>query len=136
MAWAADIGQSMAITFTPWGASGTLIGVTPPVFTRDMLDVTDHGSAHRWRTFMDGLIDAGECVFEVLFDPAFDVVTAMASAAAVITIAWPLMGLSTAGDWQCSAYISEVAVDAPIDDAVKASITAKLSGLVTFAAPA
>ena len=136
MAWGPDIGQGMAITFTPWNGSGTLIGVTPPVMSRDMLDITDHGAAHRWRTFLDGLIDAGELVLEVLFDPGLDPVTLMESAAATITIAFPLMGYATSvADWQCSAMISEISVEAPIDDAVKASITCKLSGKPTFTAP-
>ena len=139
MAWATDIGQGMIVTFSPvtgGSVDGTLIGVTPPVMSRDMLDITDHGAAHRWRTFLDGLIDAGELVLEVLFDPGQDPQVLLDSAESSLVMTFPPMGYTVASAaWTCNASVSELSVEAPIDDAVKASITCKLTGKPTFTTP-
>lgn len=48
---------------------GEVINITPPSSTVDQIDVTHMESPGRRREFIDGLIDPGECSFEMNYVP-------------------------------------------------------------------
>lgn len=105
-----------------------------PGDTRDTVDVTSHSSTGGYREFITGLRDGGEvsCDINWLFDdPAqlaletakasddagnFQMYFPMATANNLLSFA----GLVTGLEW-----------DGPIDDAVKRSLTVKITGPIT-----
>jgi len=50
-------------------ALAEVFNITPPTFTADQIDVTHMTSPDRRREFIPGLIDPGECSFEMNFVP-------------------------------------------------------------------
>ena len=59
--------QDASLVFT---ALAEVYNVTPPSSTVDQVDVTHMQSPSRMREFVDGLIDPGECSFEMNYVPS------------------------------------------------------------------
>lgn len=125
------------------GTSYTTIGqiqsITGPGLTRETVDVTTHDNANMWRSFIKGLKDGGELSFDILYDPVLG------------THNYSLGLLSDFGDdstipnfrltfpdaantqWTFPGIVTNFEASEPIDDALKASITIKVSGTPTLA---
>jgi len=133
----------MAITAsgTTFTYNGQLIGdvvsITAPAVSVATIDTTNLSSIHK--TFMAGTIDSGEVSLEIMIDPGSvaadefenewsDVATAAPTAKDCI-ITFP--GAATATTYTFTAILTAFDMSAAIDDKLTASITLKISGVVT-----
>jgi predicted secreted protein len=117
--------------------------ISGPTLSRDTIDVTSHSSTGGYREFINGLKDGGEVSFDLLYDP--DDVTHNTNTTT------PNMGLlalydsgatweftitftdDTSTVWTFDAVVTSFEITAGIDDALKASVTLKVSGAPTLA---
>lgn len=108
--------------------------------TRDSIEVTAHDSPDGYREFIPGLKDAGEITTSLFFDPAnatHDETTGfLEDLATQGTPGNYELHLATSPAWKFSfcAFVTSFSLASPIDDALKADVTWKLSGKPTFAA--
>lgn len=65
-----QIGSTSVIATATYTTVANVRSITPPNPTTDMIDVSTHDDADRYRTFVAGRIDAGEVTIEGLLDPA------------------------------------------------------------------
>ncbi len=105
--------------------------VTPPAMSRDAPEVTHEQSPNGWREFIGGLKDGGEISLEMNFIPN-------GSGAAAMMAEWSLLNGSAAKNrriqfpdgsyFSCAAILTAFEPDGPIDEAMTASATFKVSG--------
>lgn len=114
---------------------GEVFNITPPSATVDQVDVTHMLSPLRTREFIDGLIDAGECSFEMNYIPGSESdVLLLAILATPIgqsrrrscRIIYP-NGVSDA----FSANLQSYEPTLPTDDKMTATVTWRVTGVVT-----
>lgn len=118
----------------------TIAGVTNisgPGIALDPVEVTNHSSTGGWREFVGGLKDGGEITLDLNFDPAaatHDVDTGLLDDLDDRTVrnfqlVFPDTGAST---WSFSALVTNFEPAAPIDGALTASVSLKLTGQPTL----
>ena len=105
----------------------------------DMVDVTSRDSAG-WKEFIGGLIDGGEVTFDILYDP--DDSTHSATSPGVVGLltgktvkGWKLT-LSDATPttvWSFNALVKTFKPKAAMKDALRASITLKVTASISVA---
>lgn len=105
---------------------------TPPSSNVDIIDVTHYGSPDRTREFIVGLIDPGECQFDLNFIPgsATDVFLEEINASGEVVrvrITWP-----NSWQWVFDGIATNYTPSAPIDDKMTASFTMKVTGSKTI----
>jgi hypothetical protein len=117
---------------------GGLLDVEGPSLERKVIDTTNHGSPNGWMQYLPGLKDGGEVTFSVLFDPddtshtSAGLVNNLATATAVVS--WSLtFSDPTPAVWSFSGFVSKFTPKAPVDGALTADVTIKVSGQPTFA---
>jgi predicted secreted protein len=115
-----------------------VLSITPPVPTRDTIDVTNHDSSGDYREFITSLIDAGEASVMVNHNPgSTDDLAIQAAFAAGNLIAFaidlnrPGGGTQRRTSGTCIVSGYEPA-DVVIDDKMTATLTLKVSGPLTF----
>jgi predicted secreted protein len=109
--------------------------ITPPSLTVDQVDVTHMQSPGRIREFISGLIDPGETSFEMNFIPGsetdqilFDwmntpVTESRRRSCQII--------FSNGMSWTFNGEITGYEPEAPVDDKMTATVTIKVTGLIT-----
>ena len=108
-----------------------------PGLTLDPIDTTTHDNSSAWRTFVGGLLDAGEISLEI------DYVPTAASHGNTSGLVNSLSGRSTASysmkfpdsattTWTFTALVTSFEPQAPVDDKLTASVTMKLTGAPTL----
>lgn len=117
-----------------------IISVGPPSQTVETIDVTSHGSAGGVREFVPGLIDAGELSIKINYIPGSpgDVILAAALSARTAR-PWKINLPAATGtrDFTGNGVVTSYEKDeVGIDDKMTATLTMKVSGLVTEAAGA
>jgi hypothetical protein len=109
--------------------------VTPPSSTVDQVDVTHMQSPNRYREFVDGLIDPGECSFEMNYVPGSpsDILLLAILATPVgqsrtrgIKITYPNGKIDT-----FSGNLATYEPTLPTDDKMTATVTFRVTGPVT-----
>lgn len=126
----ADIGHGATLTFSTLTAN--IFSISGPGLAADAVETTHMGTTNGWRTFMQGLCDAGEVSFEANFDPDEDDPINLTTSA-TLTVTWPIpSGLSSGATWAATAFCTGYEPSAPVDDRMTVSLTFKLSGEVTF----
>jgi predicted secreted protein len=124
-----------------WTTVAEVTNITPPSYARDAQDATHTESTDGFREFIAGLSDAGEmsCELNLVPDSAtmdlvletFDVRTLQQ--VRVLFADGTQTGPSpTCSRFTCSAIITGFAMEAPLDDKMAATLTAKISGKPTF----
>lgn len=118
-------------------AEVTSVGL--PSTSKDAVDTTHTESPDRARTYIGGLIDAGEIPLEVRFLPTDS--TQSASAGLLYKL-WNThtpsnfqINIDPDGvdvDWTISAIVTNFDGSAPMDDLINASFTLKVSGKPTY----
>lgn len=101
--------------------------ITPPSVAADVVDATHMQSPNRTREFIDGLIDPGECSFEMNFIPG--------SAADDAIQAWKLAGgrktcrivFPNDVTWTFSGILQGYEPAVPTDDKMTATVTIKVT---------
>ena len=131
----------MALTTTPTSGFGSTISgaTTSPVanvrsitiagITRNMLDITVHGTASGWMAFaVSGLQDAGEFTLELLYEETTytKFVTAISGPIEV----WTLTMAVAAGGAKmvASGAVTNLTLAVPHDDVITYDVTIKLTG--------
>lgn len=112
------------------GAIGNIRSITLPNIERASFDTSSMSSTDDFRTFLPGMVDAGEATFEVTFDKTDTTTlhTAIEAAAEVWTIT-----LSDTSTWACSGFVTAImGGTANIDDTVTGSVTIKFTGKPTY----
>lgn len=112
---------------------GEVFNITPPSATVDQIDVTHMQSPDRRREFISGLIDGGECSFEMNYIPgstADDTLNSILDAAPgarrrTCRIIYPNNIVHTF-DAELTGYEPSV----PTDDKMTATVTFKVTGAV------
>jgi predicted secreted protein len=124
-----------------WVSVAEVTNITPPALARDTVDVTHTESEEKWREFIPGLRDGGEASIEMNFIPAgpgTDLILASFNSdeAKTCRIIFPDgdadVSPITATVWTFSGIITGFAPEAPVDGAMTATVTVKLSGKPTF----
>ena len=118
---------------------GEVVSISAPSVSVATIDTTTLASIHR--TFIGGTIDSGEVSLEVMIDPMSadaqkfeDLWDATATAAPVekeCIIAFPTA--ATAVSYTFNAIMTGYDLSLPVDGAITASITLKISGVITIA---
>lgn len=113
---------------------GEVFNITPPSATADQIDVTHMQSPDRRREFISGLIDGGECSFEMNYIPGSD---ADESLNAILDAdpderrrTWRIIypnSIVHTFDAELTGYEPSV----PTDDKMTATVTLKVTGVVT-----
>jgi predicted secreted protein len=120
-------------------AVANITSITPPVQTRDTIDVTTHDSAGDYREFISSLIDAGEATFVINYDPGSAGETLIRARFAdgllnsfAIDLNKP--GSATKRRTSGTGIVTSFApADVVIDDKMTATVTVKVSGPLVFA---
>lgn len=108
--------------------------ITPPSDTIDVIDATHMQSPNKTREFVEGLIDPGECSFDINFVPGGDADTAIQALKGTgvhnfrITFA---PGDTGAVTWDFAGILTGYEPDVPVDDKMTASVTVKVTSSYT-----
>lgn len=106
--------------------------VTPPQYSRETVDVTDKDSVGGYREYIGNLIDGGEVSCEILYDPD-DHNTLLADFEDDQPINWQVeFPTSPVKKQSFAALLTGFAPAAPMDAALTATITLKVSGKPTW----
>lgn len=122
-------------TFTTIAAVRDIAG---PDIQADQVDFTSRDS-NWWKEFVAGLVDGGECTFDILYDP--DTATHGVSGVGIVALAlarttknWKLtLSDGTPTVWSFAGFIKAFKQKAPYKDALAATVTIKVSGAVAVA---
>lgn len=104
-----------------------------PGISVETVDVTSHDSPDNFAEFLAGEASAGDVTFDLFFDPSLDGhsrLIAMCAARALATCS--LILPSGAEQFNFTALVTNVGVTAAVKDALKASVTLKISGKATY----
>jgi predicted secreted protein len=110
-----------------------LTNISGPGMTADVIDVSSHGSANKYREFVQGLRDGGEIEVEGNFNMASagHIITAFeATTLQACVITFPTTPATT---WTFSGIVTGFSTEAPHDDKITYSATIKVSGKPTLA---
>ena len=118
---------------------GEVVSISTPSVSVATIDTTTLASIHR--TFIGGTIDSGEVSLEVMIDPMgtdaqkfedlWDATATVAPVEKTCIIAFPTA--ATAVSYTFAAIMTGYDLSLPVDGAITASITLKISGVITIA---
>lgn len=116
---------------------GQIIDITGPSIERNPIDVSTRDSTGYWREFIKGFKDLGELTFNVVFDG--DLQTHGTATGGLLSDfvnngsipAWQM--LFPMGTISFRGFLTGAEIAEPLDDALTADITTKLTGAPTFA---
>lgn len=110
--------------------------ISGPGLSLDTEDVTSHDSTSGWEEVVGTILRSGEVTLEIVYDPAaathkyasggllYDLVSRTAT---TFSIVFP--GAAT---WSFSALVTGFEPSAPVEGALTASVTLKVTGVVTL----
>ena len=111
--------------------------ISGPGISLDTVDVTEH-DGDGWEEVVPTILRSGEVTLEIAYDPAaathknasggllFDLAQRAKSA---YTLTFPT---TPAASWTFNAYVTGFEPSAPVDGALTASVTLKITGVVTL----
>ncbi|HEU4986864.1 MAG TPA: phage tail tube protein [Rhizobiaceae bacterium] len=108
--------------------------ITPPSDSIDVIDATHMQSPNKTREFIEGLIDPGECSFDINFVPGGAADTAIQALKGTgvhnfrITFAPGDAGSVT---WDFAGILTGYEPDVPVDDKMTATVTIKVTSSYT-----
>lgn len=113
--------------------------LTGPSSVMSPIDVTNHQSTSGWREFVAGLLDGGQVTMELNYLPA-NATHKATSASGFLDrfenkniINFQLVFSDAASTtWTFTGYFDGMTPTAPIDGALTASVSVKITGVVTF----
>jgi len=111
-------------------AVGQIISISGPNMTRDSIEITNMGSTNKWREFIPGMLDAGECTADVVYDGtavATFLAAQLTQTAQTITVTFP-----DTGTWAASGFLTSLGHSIPYDDKVSQSVGMKFTGAATI----
>lgn len=125
------------------GVAGTVIAqvssISGPGLTLETEDVTSHDSAGGWEEAVATILRSGEVTLDIVYDPNLathrnatggllaDLISRTPQTWAITFPVTPV------AHWVFSAFVTGFEPDAPVDGALTASVTMKLTGAPTLA---
>jgi predicted secreted protein len=119
---------------------GQITNISGPGISTDAIDVTTHQSTSATREFLAGLVDGGEVTFEMVYDAEAGAAGGAASGLNIVETkaqdrslnTWEVVA-NTSTDYyrRFSAIVTAFSMDNPVDGAITASATLKISGPIT-----
>ena len=110
--------------------------ISGPTLTNDIIDITNMDSVGGVREFKAGLTDPGDLTFDINFQPTEgthdDVTGTLSLLISKVTRNFRLVFPDGSRTWQFGGIIVGHPVSFPIDDAITASVTLKITGLPDF----
>jgi predicted secreted protein len=108
--------------------------ITGPGLSADTVDVTAHDSPSGFREFIATLVDTGEVTLELVFDPdhATHIALRTDMVAKILRNFQLIFPDTTNTQWDFAAFVTGLEPSAPVDGALTASATLKLSGVPTL----
>jgi len=110
-------------------AIGQILSISGPNQTRDAIDISNMGSTSKWKEYIPGMLDAGECTLDVVYDGtsvASSLSSLLTATANTITITFP-----DSGTWAASGFITSLGHSIPYEDKVTQSVGIKFTGAST-----
>jgi predicted secreted protein len=118
-------GSTLAIGGT---AVGQIMNINGPNESRDSIDISNMGSSAKWREFLPGMLDAGECTIDMVYDGSTNaqlVAVQATQTAQTITVTFPD---ATNATWTASGFITSLGHTIPYDDKITQSVGFKFTG--------
>lgn len=107
-----------------------LTNISGPNFSADDIDVTTHNSSDYFREFVKGLTDAGEISVEGNMNYTdYNEIYAAATTLSLQSLTINLPTSPSVTQWIANGYIKGFETEAPHDDKIGFSATAKVTGL-------
>ncbi|MES2706077.1 MAG: phage tail tube protein [Verrucomicrobiota bacterium] len=111
--------------------------ITGPEISVETIDVTTHDSPDGFNEFLPGMADGGELSFDLLFDPGeggHDRILDLVKRRIPLDFTITLPGDS--GNFAFAGLFTKAGQTFPVKDALKASVSIKVSGSPVFTPPA
>lgn len=124
--------SDMAATTPVFTPLANCTGITPPAIKRDTIEVTSHTSPEGWKEYLGGLKDGGEVKLDVNYDPRVHDDLVAEDLASGDPRDYKVVFPGTLGEWAFTAVLTGFEPDAPVDDALTASLTYQVSGKPTL----
>ena len=113
--------------------------ISGPSMTQDAVEVTARDTS-KWRAFTPGLRDGGEVTFDLIYDPDLASHSATNTTTGLVnflltgtTKTFRLVMAQSGGDYFAfSGIVTAFTPESPLEDAMTASCTIKITGTVTF----
>lgn len=120
---------------TPTEAFTPIVGcdsISGPEATKDTIETTSHSATGGFRTYIGGLRDSGEVTCDVFWiaDPSQVALQAAYEADATVNFR-VILPDATLTTYQFAGFVTNLSWDLPVDDAIKRSLTIKISGPIT-----
>jgi hypothetical protein len=128
---------------TSYTALGQVTDITGPNVSRGDVDVTDHDNAVSqggagWREFVQGVPDAGDLTFGLIWDPinldphnqteGTGILSDFESTGALASWKVELHTISGTLEWEFDGYLNGASFETPVEGTHTAEITVKISG--------
>jgi predicted secreted protein len=119
-------------------AFANVTNISGPGLSLDTEDVTSHDSTGAWEELVATILRSGEVTIDIVYDPANAthknasgglLALLAARAAAEYTLVFPDAATTT---WTFNAFVTGFEPSAPVDGALTASVTFKLTGQPTL----
>jgi hypothetical protein len=110
-----------------WTEVAEVFSITPPSETADAIDATHFQSPDRTREFIEGLVDPGECSFEMNFVPGSATDVLIRSLRGLGAVMWR-MTFPNSVVWAFSGIRTGYEPAVPNDDKMTATVTIKVTG--------
>ena len=111
-----------------------MTNISGPGFSADMMDSTTHDASDNFRTFVKGLIDAGELSVDAFYD--YDkngyTVSVLLATTTIKSVTFTMPTSPSRTVFTCNGFVSAYEPTDPVDDLIGMSITIKISGKPTI----
>ena len=125
---------------TSYTTIAKVVGVNTSGYSTTMLDASAHDSTSGHMEFLVGLVDGGEVTFDLRFDPNVtsneheNLAASQAARPSLSAVpAWKILWPDASSNWTFDAYVQNIDTTGPHDDGLGASLTIKITGVITRA---
>lgn len=134
----AVLSKCATTAFTTVTTYGQIVSIAGPNHSRDSIDISNMDSTAKWREFLTGIIDAGELSCEVVYDGT-TIASGLKTEFTNPTAYWRVLVNDGTDAASCSSiysagFITALGHEIPFDDAIKQSVSIKLTGAPVFTA--
>ncbi len=112
-------------------AIGEIVSISGPSLSREAIDVSNLGSANKWKEFIPGMIDAGEISMTINYTETTANVlegTLTATAASAVIVTFPGSDTFTG-----SGIVTGLGTSIETEDKISQEVTIKLTGAMVYA---
>lgn len=126
-------GAILKVGVTAVNTVSEITSITPFEYSADEIDVTTHGSADRYRQYIQGLRDGGSISIEGYFTTASaaNLITLFEGTATALTATVDLPTSPSVTRFTASVFVTAFSTDAPLDGVIGYSTTFKITGKPT-----